>query len=176
MSAARRVAVICSMLAVAGSAAACTGGHQADQATTAPSTNSSTAAVSTTIATRWWSNSAAQSGSRIDPAHPDAVASKLHPSRSDYCQMLKQTLAAKKSILPGVAATDPALLASTKAFVSELEAVAPTPVTGSWRLLGSAVTSLVASGGDATKVKGVDAAAVQKVADILTTEPHGSGS
>ena len=97
--------------------------------------------------TRWWSNSAVQVGSTIAPNDPTAAAGKLSPSRSDYCQMLKQTLAVGKSLLPSAEAKDPKLLPTTEAFVSEVEAVAPTSVLPSWKVLGPVILQLVRSGG-----------------------------
>jgi hypothetical protein len=138
--------------------AGCTGGG-----------NSASGGITTTVpdasgpaATRWWSNSAATVGSVIDLKNPQAVAAKLHESQTDYCGMLRETVRADKSILPGVGAQDPALVASTKAFVSELERVAPSPFAHSWQILGAVVLKVVASGGDLSKVKGVDQVAVQQ--------------
>jgi hypothetical protein len=128
------------------------------------------APASGVAATRWWSNSAAQAGSHIDMKDPRAAAVKLHGSATDYCSMLRQTVAAGKSILPGVTAKDPALLASTKAFVSEIRAVAPSAVAGPWKVLGEAVIAVVASGGALGEVKGVDAAAVQTAATTVAAD------
>jgi hypothetical protein len=125
-------------------------------------------------ATRWWSNSADSSGSKIDMAHPAAAAGKLHPSETEYCAMLEQTVAAQKSILPGVTAKDPALLASAEAFVAEIQAVAPSSVAASWKVLGTAVTAIVSSGGDLTKVKDLDAAAVQKASTAIAADAKSS--
>src|SRR5207237_72463 len=82
----------------------------------------------------------------------------------------RQTLAAGHTILPNVTANDPALLTSTKAFVAELEAVAPSDLAGSWKVLGSAVLTFVQSGGDSTKVQGIDAAAVRTAASTVAAD------
>lgn len=129
-----------------------------------------TTASSNLAPTRWWANSASESGSPIDPNDPKAAARQLHGSKSDYCAMLKQTVAAGKSILPGVTANDPALMASTKAFLAEIEAVAPDPVAGPWTVLGGAVLALVGSRGDAAKVKGIDAAAVREAVRTVAAD------
>jgi hypothetical protein len=130
-------------LVVASSLAGCGGArHGSSQAAKTSSPPSSP------VATRWWSNSAVTSGSTISPAQPGAEAARLHVSPGDYCGMLKQTVAAGKSILPGITATDPALLTSTKAFVAEIEKVAPAGVTAQWQVLGPTVLALVKSGGD----------------------------
>jgi hypothetical protein len=84
--------------------------------------------------------------------------------------MLRLTVTAGKSILPGVTASDPALLASTKAFVAEIEKVAPHSVSSSWHVLGAAVLALVASGGDPAKVKGIDATAVQSAGSAISAD------
>jgi hypothetical protein len=148
--------------------AACTssGSKAANEASSAPSASTSSAAV----ATRWWSNSATKAGTRIDVKNPQAAARQLHGSKADYCSMLEQTVTAGKSILPNVTANDPALLTSTKAFVAELEAVAPSMVAGAWKVLGGAVVALVSSGGDTTKVKGIDAAAVSRAAATVAAD------
>jgi hypothetical protein len=72
--------------------------------------------------------------------------------------------------LPDVTANDPALLTSTKAFVAELEAVAPSNLTGPWKVLGSAMLTFVESGGDTTKVQGIDAAAVRSAASTVAAD------
>jgi hypothetical protein len=161
----RPVVAVCA--AVVPFVAACSGGSggHAPNSSAAPQLPSSSL-----VATRWWSNSAAQAGSTIDPDHPDEAAAHLRTSPADYCGMLRATVAAGRSILPNVTANDPALLTSTKAFVAELEAVAPSSVAGSWKVLGSAVLTLVASGGDPTKVKGVDAAAVRAAASTVAAD------
>jgi hypothetical protein len=129
---------------------------------------------SSLVATRWWSNSAAPAGSTIDTHDPEAAVGRLHASPTDYCGMLRQTLAAGHSILPNVTANDPALLTSTKAFMAELEAVAPPTVARSWKVLGPAVIALVESGGDLTKVKGIDAAAVGTAARKVAADARRS--
>jgi hypothetical protein len=98
-------------------------------------------------AKRWWSNSAVSAGSTIDPAHPDAEAGKLHPSDAEYCAMLSDTLKAGKSILPGVTAKDPALLAATTAFVAEIQKTAPSAVTSAWSTLAPVIIGLAKAGG-----------------------------
>lgn len=122
---------------------------------------------STFRATRWWSNAAGTAGTAIDSASPAAGAAELSPDKNAYCGMLEQTLAAGKSIMPGISATDPALLTSTLAFVAELQAVAPTEVHAAWKTLGDALVVLVKSGGDSTKLPQTDASAVSKAADAI---------
>jgi hypothetical protein len=130
----------------------------------------SSSPASTLVATRWWSNSATTTGTLIDPKNPQELVGKLQSSRHDYCGMLRQTVAAGHSILQGVTAHDPALLTSTKAFVAELGAVAPSRLAGSWKVLGSAVITIVASGGDTAKVKTIDAAAVRTAASTVAAD------
>jgi hypothetical protein len=120
---------------------------------------------STFEATRWWSNAAGAPGSLIDPSDPNAGNGKLSPSKDAYCGMLEQTLAAGKSILPGVAAADPALLTATKAFIGELQKVAPADVQGAWQTLGAAVIAIAESGGDAGKLAKLDAKGVGEAAN-----------
>ena len=90
-------------------------------------------------------------------------------SGGDYCVMLRDTVKAGRSILPGVGATDPARLASTKAFVTDLQHAAPPAVASAWRVLGPAVVGIVASGGHLDHVKGIDPAAVQRAATTIAT-------
>jgi hypothetical protein len=141
----RRGVAACAALVVALSVAGCSGGSGSSKA---PAPKSGTAGSSAAAAaTRWWSNSAVTVGSPIDPADPGAAAAHLHPSQSDYCGMLKQTLDSRKSILPNASAGDPALLVSTEAFVAEIQQVAPAGITGSWQVLGPAIIGLIKSGG-----------------------------
>jgi len=88
-------------------------------------------------------------------------------SGGDYCGMLRQTVRAGRSILPGVGADDPTRLATTKAFVADLERSAPASVSGAWHVLGPAVVKIVASGGNLRQVKGIDPAAVQHAATAI---------
>src|SRR5205085_3707019 len=104
------------------------------------STSRAPSAAGSAQVTRWWSGGAG----------------------TDYCGMLRETVKAGRSILPGVGADDPARLASTKAFVADLERLAPSAVAGAWRVLGPAVVKIVASGGHLDQVKGIDPAAVQQ--------------
>ena len=164
-----RVVAACAAVLLVPLAAACNGGGST---TVAPPADSSAASASSShlTATRWWSNSAGPAGSTIDPQHPDAAAAHLSPSLSEYCGMLRQTVAAGQSILPNVTANDPALLTSTKAFVAELEAVAPASIGGSWRVVGPAVLALIESGGSPMRVKGIDAAAVRKAVGTVAAD------
>jgi hypothetical protein len=169
MSALRRVAAVCAAMSVAPLAAACTGGSGAPGS--GPSISVGNQSFSSAlVATRWWSNSGNAAGSVLDTKHPETGAAGLSTSPTDYCGMLRQTVAAGKSILPGVTANDPALLTSTRAFFAELEAVAPSSVAGPWRVLGAAVITFVESGGDSTAVKKVDAVAVRKAASTVAAD------
>jgi hypothetical protein len=155
-------AALCVLLALAPAAAACSSGsHHAPR---------STSASSKLTATRWWSNTAEPVGSTIDPAAPQAAAAKLHPSTADYCGMLRQTVAAGRSILPGVTPGDPALTSSTKAFVAEIGRVAPAAMSGPWHVLGGALVAFVASGGNTAKVTGVDTGAVARAASAIAAD------
>jgi len=156
--------VPCAALVIASSMAGCGGAHHRSPHA------GKTSAPSSFVATRWWSNSAVTVGSKISSTHPEAAAAKLHASQADYCGMLKQTVAAGKSILPGITATDPALLTSTKAFIAEIEQVAPAGITGQWQVLGPTVLALVKSGGDTTALPSVDLGAVTKAADAISAD------
>jgi hypothetical protein len=155
----RQLTVACLALAAATTLAACTGsGSGSNSPTSGAPTSGAPIATGTnsaptpqsTIATRWWSNGAASDGSTIDPSDPTAAAAKLKPNRDQYCAMLKQTVAAGKSILPGATANDPRLLASTEAFVAELQAVAPSQVSKQWQTLGDVLVQFVKSGGQSS--------------------------
>jgi hypothetical protein len=165
MSARSRVVAACAAVSLAPVAAACTSAAAQPKAHSVSVSSSS--ASSSLVAKRWWSNSAALAGSVIDVKRPEAVAARLHQSKADYCGMLRQTVGAGRSILQGVTANDPALVISTKAFVAEIEATAPSAMAGSWKVLGPVVLTIVESGGDTTKVKGIDAAAVRKAASTV---------
>jgi hypothetical protein len=136
----RRAVLACAASVVAVSVAGCTSTHHETAANgTSPSTF---------VATRWWSNAAVTAGSTISPAHPDAAAKELHPSKADYCGMLKQTLQAGKAILPSGKADDPKLVIGTEAFVAEIQKVAPAEVSGSWQVLGPTILAIVKGGGN----------------------------
>jgi hypothetical protein len=164
LDALRRAVAACAVLAIVPVGAGCSG-DGGGNGSGAPTSSSGV------VATRWWSNTEVKAGSTIEPGSPDAAVSKLHASRTDYCTMLRQTLAAGKSILPGVTAADPALLISSKAFVGEIQKVAPSAIASSWRVLGTAVIALVESRGDTTKAtKEIDAAAVQKAGSTVASD------
>ena len=127
--------------------------------------------VSATPATRWWSDGAEAAGTTIDPNNPSAAAKNLHPSRPAYCSMLKQTLTAGHSLFAGVTGSSPALVASTEAFIAELEGVAPAEVSSSWKVLGTSVLALVQSGGktaSATSAAQIDSAVTTVANDAKT--------
>ena len=98
------------------------------------------------VATRWWSNPAAAKGSHIDESNPGSAANLLVPSEDVYCTMLKQTLAAGRTILPQAKAGDKALVASTRAFIAEIQGVAPVAVADEWKTLAPTLLALVSGG------------------------------
>jgi hypothetical protein len=120
-------------LAVAGCLAtgcsSSSGGGEAPSATPDLAT-ASTAAPGTTAVSTWW-------------------------TATDYCGMLRQTLAAGHAVLPSVDASDPSYAAVTTKFVTDLQHVAPHEIAGAWQLLGNLIITLVRSDGDATSVKGI---------------------
>jgi hypothetical protein len=166
----RRAVAVCAAASMVPAIAACTGGGSPAHQPLPSLTIGGQSYSSALTATRWWSNRANPVGSSLDTVHPEAGAAGLSTSPTDYCGMLRQTVAAGRSILPGVTANDPALLTSTRAFLAELEAVAPAPVAGPWRVLGPAVITLVESGGDSAAVKTVDAAAVSAAARTVAAD------
>ena len=171
--AAASAAALASVLFVAG----CDSGGKAHSSTPAPSGGGSSAATAvgkSFKAVRWWSNSAAPLGSAVDVSHPTALASSLHPSRGDYCQMLTQTQSAGKTLFTGVAATNAELQVTITAFAAEIEAVAPSQVSGAWRTLGRAIVTVARSGGDVAHLKGVDAKIVQKAAATISADATAS--
>lgn len=177
MSVRNRIVAAFSVVALVPGATACTGGGSAKPQAAGLSVQVPTQTSAAPVqAVRWWSNNAVSAGSTIDKLNPTAAAGRLHTSQDQYCSMLRQTVRAGRSILPNVTAKDPALLTSISAFLSELEAVAPARVAGPWRVVGSAVITLVASGGDASKVHGVDAAAVRTaVSTVAADAKHSCG-
>lgn len=130
----RSGAVAATLIAVAAAGlTACGGGGGHAATSTAP------------VVARWWSNAAASPGSTVDPHDPGALAAKLQPSQQDYCGMLRQTLAAGGSILPGGSQSIP--LDTLQAFVAELQHVAPSSIAPSWQVLGPALVSYVRTSG-----------------------------
>jgi hypothetical protein len=160
----RRASVTCALAVVATSVVSCTSSpSRSDGGTSRPQ-------VSTTVATRWWSNSAVQTGSKISKTRPDSAVTKLHPSRKDYCGMLEQTVAAGKALLPHGAASDPAVIDSLSAFIGELQKVAPAEVAADWQVLGKAMLALVKAGGKAPKTPVVDGATVNTAATSVAAD------
>jgi hypothetical protein len=146
--------------------AACSGSSHAPSTTTSGTRPSGSTSVA---ATRWWSDAAGGQGTVVGTSQK--VSKSLKPDRSVYCSMLKQTMAAGKSVLPGATATDPALATVTEAFVNELLAVAPPEVAGSWHVLGPVLVSVVKSGGALAGLRThVDANAVSAAAKTVATD------
>jgi hypothetical protein len=172
----RQLPVACLLLATAATLAACSGsgsgsGSSSSGAPTSTGTSSATASApvpQSTVATRWWSNSAASAGSTIDPSDPTAAAGSLKPNRDEYCTMLKQTMAAGKSILPGATATDPRLITSTEAFLTELQKVAPAEVSHQWKTLSGALIQFVKTTGKSTG--GVSTAEINSAAATISAD------
>lgn len=82
--------------------------------------------------------------------------------------MLRQTVAAGKSILSDVSAHDPALQTSAAAFVAEVQAVAPAEVSAAWKTLGSAVVAIVKSGG--TNLAELNSSTVKAAANTVASD------
>lgn len=167
------VRVASALLAVLLSVGACTaGGDSRPPAPHSPSgTGAVTASAGRTFApARWWSNSAVVAGSTVNPHGVDAALRSLRPSRSDYCGMLRDTAAAGRSVFAGVSAADGGLQLTVRAFVAEVSAVAPASVSGAWHTLGPALVAIATSGGDLTRVKGVDARKVQRAASVIALD------
>jgi hypothetical protein len=160
----RRIATGCGLAIAATSLVSCSANAAHHTTTSAPSQ------ASTAVATRWWSNSAVDSGSTIDASRPDSAAANLQPSRTDYCGMLEQTIASGKSPLSGMAASDPALRNTMTAFIGELEKVAPAEVSADWQVVGTAVLGLVNAGGKAPKTAAVDGTAVQNATAAIAAD------
>jgi hypothetical protein len=161
-----RIAGVCLSSIIAVSLDGCT--SHAGRSATATANSSD----SKLVAKRWWSNSAVKAGSTIDAANPKSAAAKLHPSRDDYCRMIRQTLAVGKTILPHASASDPAYIESMTAFIGELQRVAPTEITAEWQVVGTAVVTLVRSGGAAPKTASADGAAIEKAASVVATDAN----
>lgn len=169
MTTLERVAgVLCATAVMAAGLSACSG------STSDPGTNPTTQAhaassQATTPAVRWWSTPEDAVGSRIDTSSPSAQAAKLTASRGSYCLVLKQTIRAGKSVLPGATAQDPAVLASVRAFIAETRALAPKAVAADWTVLGAVFVKIAAAKGDLGSVK-VDQSAVQRAAQSVAAD------
>lgn len=125
----------------------------------------------TSVATRFWSGGAGAAGSTIDPAHP--AATPAHPSAGAYCQILTSSSAAGVNVLQGVAANDPKLATTTRAWLADVQAAAPTPLSAQWKLLGQALLALVSSGaspGAAKLPSGVTAAQVTAASAAISAD------
>ena len=109
------------------------------------------------------------------PAADQALAASVAKTKwwqpgADYCQLLKQTLAAGHSILPGAGADDPTLHAVTEDFLTDLQHAAPSAIAPSWHVLGNLIISLVRANGDASAVTGVDPGQVRAAVHTVSTD------
>ncbi len=136
----------CAAVAVALSGCSKSTDHHRAPSVAASTSSAASTSAAATPATRWWSNSAVKVGSTIDPAHPGAAAASLHPSQTDYCGMLRQTVKAGKSLLTNAQTANSALRIGIEAFVPEISAVAPAPITAQWRVLGPFVLAAAKAG------------------------------
>jgi len=153
---------------LAGCLTACSGSSHSPSAATSGERPTGGTSV---VATRWWSNAAGDQGSTVSTT--TKVSKSLHPSRTVYCSMLRETMAAGKSVLPGATATSPALATTTQAFVNELQAVAPPAVAGAWHVLGPVLVDVVKSGGALANLRTqIDANAVSAAAQTISADAH----
>ena len=148
------------------------GGGSRPPATHSPSgSRAATASAGRTFAAlRWWSNTAVRAGSAVDAAGADSVVGSLHPSRSDYCGMLRQTTKAGKSLFSGVSPADKGMQSTVRAFVAEVSAVAPAALASAWHTVGVAIVAVATSGGHLSRVKGVEPAQVQRAAGVIAAD------
>jgi hypothetical protein len=128
------------VVAVAAAVLATSAGGSGAKQTSSPSAG----AVAAAQPVRWWSNTLAAKGSRVDPADPAAIALRLSPSQPAYCAMLQQTLAAGRSIFPDAHAGDSALVTTTAAFLAEIGRIAPQNVAPDWATITPTIEALVA--------------------------------
>jgi hypothetical protein len=140
-------------------------------ATLAACTASPPSQRAASIATRFWSGGAGAPGATIDPAQP--AAPPAHASAGAYCQILSSTAAAGVDVLHGVGANDPALATTTRAWLADVQAAAPTSLSAQWKLLGQAMLTLVESGsspGTAKLPSGVAAAQVSAATAAISAD------
>jgi len=173
---ARHAALPAAVLGAAAALTLCTAcgassGSSHHSSSAAPSEQRPTS--SAVAATRWWSNPAASVGSTVGPN--DKAATSLVRSGQVYCTMLRQTIAAGKSVLPGATATSPALASTTEAFVDELSKVAPVNVAPAWHVLGPVLVDVVKSSGSFAALRTqVDVAAVSAAAQTVAADAQTS--
>jgi len=160
-TAVRAVAAVALAAAVGSGVVGCSTAHHSSPGA-AGATSPSAAPVA-----RWWSNAVVSQGSTVDPAHPSAAAAALHPSQSDYCGMLSQTLAAGKSVLSTTSAIP---LDTLEAFVTEISRVAPASLTSAWHTVGSAVVGYVRSGGTSLGTGAASAAQLDQAAAAISAD------
>lgn len=114
--------------------------------------------------------SASSSAPPASHSQPSSATLKQWWSGTDYCSILRQTVQAGQSALVNATADDPALLATTKSFVSDLIAAAPGPVRAQWQVLGPALTDLVSSGGKLHPVSGANSRRVAAAAAAIAAD------
>lgn len=116
---------------------------------------------------RWWSNTAVKAGSPVDQADPGAAAAGLRSSTKDYCGMLTETMRSGRSVLTGPGAG--ASLSTLKAFVAEIEKVAPSAVSGAWQVLGPALVGFAESQGSSLGPHTADASRLAAAAQQISS-------
>lgn len=89
---------------------------------------------------------------------------------TDYCGILRDTLRAGNSILPGAGANAPERLTATKRFVASVTSAAPGQVRAQWQVLGPALTQLVESGGKPAAISGVNTRLVSQAATAIAAD------
>lgn len=115
---------------------------------------------------RWWSNGAAAVGSNVDASDPTAAAARLRPSQKDYCGMLAETMKSGRSVLPGAGGSGS--VATLRAFVAEIQQVAPAEVSGAWRVLGPALVGFASSQGSSLGTSSADATSLSLAAQRIS--------
>lgn len=124
-------------------------------------------------AARWWQDSNASVGSAINLADPTAAARGLVPDRASYCTILRQTVAAGHGVLATAKPGDRNAIATVRAWLAELEAVAPPAVLPAWQVTGSSVTTLLANNGKvgaSTLPPGVTAAQLASAGQTIASD------
>ncbi|SDJ05386.1 hypothetical protein SAMN05444157_1489 [Frankineae bacterium MT45] len=96
-------------------------------------------------AIRWWTDAAGANGSKIDMKNPTADAANLKPDTKSYCSVLSSTMAAGKTPFSGFSSDDPAVGASTQAWLAELTALAPAELAPSWKTYSTGILALLSA-------------------------------
>lgn len=122
--------------------------------------------------TRWWSSPAGGVGSAIDVEQPERGAAALHPDSKAYCTMLRSSMSSPKNPLVRQSRGDNNLLLATRAWLAELEALSPSPVSTAWRDLAPSLLGALQPSASASRSGSSSSSAIAVIAADASRTCH----